>query len=551
MNDANLRRLQQLTAKYELGEEYHLTIDDLEHSLSTSRRNTSIVLKCLSEYHWICWIPSKGRGKLSQFKILVNFSEALEQVLALQLEQGRFNVIPRLLESYGAAAIKALTLATEKHSLFNEQHDHLLITQYPWVDNLEPAKTYRIAEHQILRSIYNTLLVQDHEGNPQASLAHHWKIEGRFLHFWLRPNVLFHDGDTLSAKDVAQCLLRLKSINGPVQSLFEQVSDVQVVGDKQLTIELTHANPMFIYALCSAHASIYRCKRTYFSSGRSAYMGTGSFSLDDWSEESLVLKRHRGYFAQNALLEQITLTDIEGLNDHTLSFNRSGVAEETTINALSYLAVNRREGSGITPDDLDRLVLFIKSSSKEFDADMMTDDLSFSPSELTSSILTPALTGTVVLTRPKMTIPLLQDMADWLQQTIANTGVTIEVVELPNISDPSSMSESADLLFIEEIIEQPKDYGLYDWLLAASGLRFIFNSPEMKEHCEIVRSAVSGDNPIDRLKQIEHSLYQQKLLCPLFHGKEKVSNSVEVHGVEINKTGYSDFYKLWISSSEK
>ncbi|MFA0070945.1 ABC transporter substrate-binding protein, partial [Vibrio breoganii] len=81
-------------------------------------------------------------------------------------------------------------------------------------------------------------------------------------------------------------------------------------------------------------------------------------------------------------------------------------------------------------------------------------------------------------------------MADWLQQTIAKTGVAIEVVELPNISDPSSMSESADLLFIEEIIEQPKDYGLYDWLLASSGLRFIYDSSEMREHCERVHLAI-------------------------------------------------------------
>ncbi len=94
MNDANLRRLQQLIAKYGIGEEYHLTIDDLEHSLSTSRRNTSIILKCLSEYRWICWIPSKGRGKLSQFRILVSFPEALEQVLALQLEQGALMLFP-------------------------------------------------------------------------------------------------------------------------------------------------------------------------------------------------------------------------------------------------------------------------------------------------------------------------------------------------------------------------------------------------------------------------------------------------------------------------
>ena len=181
---------------------------------------------------------------------------------------------------------------------------------------------------------------------------------------------------------------------------------------------------------------------------------------------------------------------------------------------------------------------------------MVVDDLSFSSSELMCSDSVPILTGTVVLTRPKMTIPLLQDMADWLQQTIAKTGVAIEVVELPNISDPSSMSESADLLFIEEIIEQPKDYGLYDWLLASSGLRFIYDSSEMREHCERVHLAVSCANPVGELKKIEQSLYQQKLLCPLFHGKEKVSNSIEVQGVEINQTGYSDFYKLWISSSD-
>ncbi len=37
------------------------------------------------------------------------------------------------------------------------------------------------------------------------------------------------------------------------------------------------------------------------------------------------------------------------------------------------------------------------------------------------------------------------------------------------------MSESADLLlFIEEIIEQPKDYGLYDWLLSCIWTQIYF-----------------------------------------------------------------------------
>ncbi|MCG9686725.1 ABC transporter substrate-binding protein, partial [Vibrio tubiashii] len=95
----------------------------------------------------------------------------------------------------------------------------------------------------------------------------------------------------------------------------------------------------------------------------------------------------------------------------------------------------------------------------------------------------------------------------------------------------------------------PQEFGLYDWLLASSGLRFIYNDAEMKAHCENVRLAVSDKEPFVALKQIERSLYKRKQLLPLFHGKEKVTCSVEVQGVEINKTGYSNFYNLWINKN--
>lgn len=121
MNDVSLRKLQQLLIKYEAGKTYHLSIDELEIALSTSRRNTSNILKSLSDIGWISWLPSKGRGKLSQFKILHNLQGALEQIFYKELEQGRFSCISRLMEFYGHLAVKAMAEATATRASANER----------------------------------------------------------------------------------------------------------------------------------------------------------------------------------------------------------------------------------------------------------------------------------------------------------------------------------------------------------------------------------------------------------------------------------------------
>src|SRR5690606_24490782 len=110
---------------------------------------------------------------------------------------------------------------------------------------------------------------------------------------------------------------------------------------------------------------------------------------------------------------------------------------------------------------------------------------------LISSLSTPQLRGTLVLAEPKWTLPYLQATADWLHQAIRATGLTLQVLELTEISHPESVRAEADLLLIEEVIESPLEYGVYEWLMIASGLRFIFIEHEWLMHHEKIAAAVA------------------------------------------------------------
>ncbi|MBE4573537.1 ABC transporter substrate-binding protein [Vibrio navarrensis] len=547
MNEANIRRLNQLLNRYERYHCYQVILDELEHVLSTSRRNVSIILKNLSDLGWIEWRPSVGRSKASQLIIRNSLSDALLQVLKEELKQGRFQLITRLLELYGVTTVNALALATEEQNDWNEANSELLITHYPWVDSVDPQHTVRHAELHIVRSIYDTLLKQNVEGKLKPSIAHAWQMEGKTLTLWLRPDIQRHDGKRLTASDVVWSLTRLLD-DGPVAHLFEQVESITALSLSQIQVVLKRANTLFPYILAMPHASIVCPDIIQFDAKHRYYLGTGPFRLHDWNEEHLVLKRHEHYFAESALLRQITLSHADDTLTHEMSFNRpEGKTETTMLSAFSYLTYNQRAQAGITQEDWHKLFAYLQHLKGQYAPKRAVSGLcSQSEMALISSLSTPQLRGTLVLAEPKWTLPYLQATADWLHQAIRATGLTLQVLDLTEISHPESVRAEADLLLIEEVIESPLEYRVYEWLLITSGLRFIFIEHEWLMHHEKIAAAVAADNPVEGLADIEQALYQHKRILPLFAGKEAITKARQVKGIQVKKTGYSDFYQLWI-----
>ncbi|WP_045385504.1 ABC transporter substrate-binding protein [Vibrio rotiferianus] len=550
MNDVNLRYLDLLSKVYAKDTDYLVSLSELEEVLCTSRRNTSIIMKKLSSFEWIDWKPSVGRGKLSLFKIKISLQQAIVEFLILELTQGRTKPISKLLDWFGQTAVRALNIASEAVSLVNESNNSVLISSYPWVSKIDPVKTFRHTELHISKSVYDVLLRQDSHGEICAGLAHSWEVEGKTVKLWLRPDIYRHDGELLELEDVVWSLSRLMELSGPVQAIWRCVDHVKAEKPNIVTITLKYANPFFTYMLTTPHASILSRKIKCFETGFSYYLGTGPFKISDWSKERLILKVHKEYFSTRALLDQIILSHGDLQTQNMLSFNEKVQTENAEkISALSYLTYRKRANSGISTRDWHELANYISFKKRQFDPENSVDSVRLvKGQEVSKSIVVPQLMGTIVLAEPMWTIPSLARYSKWLHDVIVATGLQLEIVRVNDVSSPESASEFADIFFIEDVIEAPFSYGVFEWLSTSTGLRFAYTNKMHNEHCEEIKAAIECHEPHKKLLDLEQKLRTNYTYLPLFVGSENVFKTTRVKGVQVKSTGYSDLHLLWVDS---
>lgn len=552
MTETCLRRLNQLLGHYDHSVLYEVNLDELENVFATSRRNTSNILKILGDYNWIFWQPGIGRGKSSTIQITVSMYQAIYQTVSSEIESSNFDVIAKILHIYQEVAANALNQAMLESNRNKEESNSLVITQYPWVNELNPTLTYRFSELQIARSLYDTLLIVNVHGKLETQLAYDYRVDGKRIYLWIRPEVICHDGLPLTIDDVIFSLRELKNTQGPVSLLFKQVEDIYFSeSERAVCIQLESENPLFLYCLATANASVCTSRNLSFSKKRNIPIGTGPFSLSCWDKDKVVLRKNPHYFAKNALLQEITLSHQGSQLEHFVSFNHPALEiEKHLIQAFSYLAYNMRESSDISPHTIDNLFKYLKSIRNQFSASENLHPMTLNESSSCSinPISTPILSGKLVLTHPKWTIKYLEHLSNWLIKKISETGIIVDVVILPNASTPEMLRDQADLLFVEEVIEQPLEFGLYEWLLASTAIRFIYPYEQLLEHTSDLHKQLANEDQLPQLVTRFNQLCSESSLLPLFWGQEEVVQAKQVNGLYINKSGYSDFYKLWINN---
>ncbi|MCG9641335.1 ABC transporter substrate-binding protein [Vibrio sp. Isolate34] len=548
MNDVNLRHLDQLLKHFDIRLSHSIGLGELEVALCTSKRNVSIVMKKLSEQGWIEWLPAVGRSNSSKLTIKKSLQQAITELLISELNKGSFKLVSRLVDLYGSTAVRALTLATEHLNQTNELSNAVLIASYPWVNTIDPIKTFRHAELHIAKSVYDVLLVQSPDGDIMPSLAHDWVMEDTRMTLWLRPGVYRHDGEILQVEDVVWSIRRLIEGNGPIKELWQCVERVDAVGPNCLVITLKYANKFFPYMLAMSNASIVCRDIQNFDGQYSYHIGTGPFKIERWCQDSIQLRAHKDYFSTRALLERITLSHANEDMQNMISYNcPSDQVEIQSISALFYLTYRERLGSGISRETWCELAGYIHQQKQLYDPINAVESLAFEPCKAQLEIIAcPSLRGKIVLAEPRWTIPYLIRNSQWLHDVIRSTGLELEVMIVDNISHPHLVSELADILLIEDVIEAPIDYGTYEWLSVSTGLRFSFDRFKMDEHLSKVKRAISLDSPKSELIKIEKNLRLSYTYLPLFSGYEEMSRTQQVRGFQVRNTGYSDFYRLWI-----
>ena len=177
-------------------------------------------------------------------------------------------------------------------------------------DSLDPHTTSATLTFQVTRSIYDTLVEPDGEGNIVAGLAERWEIVGEGLEwrFYLRPGVRFHNGELLTAHDVKASLERFREVNSPRAAEFSAISRVEIAGEHLVILHLLTPHAPLLASLGSGWAAIL--PHSLIAAGHDFSLqpiGSGPFSFQEWVKDGkIVLIKNEHYWkSETPMLEGV------------------------------------------------------------------------------------------------------------------------------------------------------------------------------------------------------------------------------------------------------
>ena len=148
-------------------------------------------------------------------------------------------------------------------------------------DTLDPAKASNATDYSRICALYNRLTFID--GSSQTTMELADSVESQDAKVWtvkLRKDVTFHDGKSLTAKDVAFSLKRHldPAVGSKVNAIAKQFEDVKAVDDLTAEITLAAPNADLPTILALHHFMIVADGTSDFSKGN----GTGAFVLKEF-----------------------------------------------------------------------------------------------------------------------------------------------------------------------------------------------------------------------------------------------------------------------------
>jgi len=213
----------------------------------------------------------------------------------------------RLLGTVGAVSLAlALGLGGVAPSFAADRAHTIIVGMGGQINTLDPLRADYNQTNTIISAVYDTLVTYD-ETTLVGSLASEYAYadDAKSIAITLRPDVKFHDGTVLTAKDVAYTLDRLKRLGTGVASLIDGYESTTVSDDAHLTINLSKPNTLFLPSLSKIYivnsALVEANKGADDGQGwlQSHDAGSGPYVLGDQSQ-AVVIDIFKDYWAPEA-----------------------------------------------------------------------------------------------------------------------------------------------------------------------------------------------------------------------------------------------------------
>lgn len=177
-------------------------------------------------------------------------------------------------------------------SVFAQDLGSVTIATHLDVDTLDPTQNINTHQRWIYRHIFDPLITHDTEGNVQPALATRWEqVAPDRWRFWLRDDVVFHNGEPFDAEDVAYTVTLMQRTESQARSYYSEFVSAEVVDE--FTIDLVTDGPysgtlQLIADYLNPVPSEYY-EEVGGESFASNPVGTGAYQLAEWRRGDRVI----------------------------------------------------------------------------------------------------------------------------------------------------------------------------------------------------------------------------------------------------------------------
>ncbi|WP_426711276.1 ABC transporter substrate-binding protein [Cetobacterium sp. SF1] len=199
-----------------------------------------------------------------------------------------------------------------------EDKQTIVVANFADAKTLDPHGTNDSNSSIIIYQIYDRLVELDDQLNIIPNLVTSFeKIDDNTYLFFLKKNILFHDGSQLTSEDVKFSLERMK--NSPrVSHIIEALERVDIIDDYSFKIKTTKPFAPFIKHLAHPASSILNKNETIKLGQKYGHspIGTGPYKFISWDiGNKITLKSFNNYWKGETPIKNLIFKTItEGTN---------------------------------------------------------------------------------------------------------------------------------------------------------------------------------------------------------------------------------------------